>query len=613
MKRYILMLFCVSGLLASVAVCGIMTADTAKADWLYPSYLDSRDTDDGGSTASSELAPNEKEAYEESDASDENDTSDQIYSRVTNGFSPKIDGFSFENYGRSVQYGSDGLTPAELQRMFGDKVCACKTGGECILTPPARRWMDKNNEPSGHCQGMAMLSTLMYYGKISPTEFGADEVYELSIEDNKPLQHEIAYWAATPATTNKDVDASPKAVLDNLTRSLKEGMNASEWWTLGVYRPDWNGGHAITPFGVEDTGDDQFRIMVYDNNWPGETRYVDVDGEYNTWSYNASTDPDEPTDTYSGNATIHNLVLSPISPSLGKQECYFCDESDEDLINESSSSAKDDQKMHEAEKNTAEKEPAVRYLEISLDGNASLLITDALGRRIGRAEARKFVNEIPGADIEYSLDVGAKSQKRHIEPVYYIPASLNFSIMVDGTWLGGPGQDEEYVTMIGPGYDLVVEGLLLDPGEQDYIDVATVGRENYRLTYRTNYTDSPDLIIGKDAELASYEFMARGAKIGPEGKFSVELDMDQGKFILNPVGNQEEDQFELLMHRIDDYGEQFFGASNITLKSNDTAYLGFLNWTKGQKLYLNIDHSSAGIAAETVEMKDSAEARKYWE
>ena len=52
------------------------------------------------------------------------------------GFRPNIDGFSFQNYADDPV--TVDLTPAELQRMFGDKVCASIAGGKCTLTYPAQ-------------------------------------------------------------------------------------------------------------------------------------------------------------------------------------------------------------------------------------------------------------------------------------------------------------------------------------------------------------------------------------------------------------------------------------------------------------------------------------------
>jgi hypothetical protein len=58
-------------------------------------------------------------------------------------FLPEQDGFSFANYGNENE--PVNLTPVEVQRMFGDVVCASMSGGECTLTPPARSWMDEVN------------------------------------------------------------------------------------------------------------------------------------------------------------------------------------------------------------------------------------------------------------------------------------------------------------------------------------------------------------------------------------------------------------------------------------------------------------------------------------
>ena len=59
------------------------------------------------------------------------------------GFRPEQHGFSFPNYGDEP--GIVNLTSAEMQKMFGDKVCASLAGGACVLTPPAQSWMDQIN------------------------------------------------------------------------------------------------------------------------------------------------------------------------------------------------------------------------------------------------------------------------------------------------------------------------------------------------------------------------------------------------------------------------------------------------------------------------------------
>src|SRR5215213_2814634 len=75
------------------------------------------------------------------------------------GFRPDVNGFGFPNYGGQ---GETNLTPSDLQRMFGDTVCASIEGGQCALTPPGNQWLQQINTAmnGGHCEGMAVLSNL---------------------------------------------------------------------------------------------------------------------------------------------------------------------------------------------------------------------------------------------------------------------------------------------------------------------------------------------------------------------------------------------------------------------------------------------------------------------
>ena len=114
------------------------------------------------------------------------------------GFNPQENGFRFENYGDDIP--ATNLTSAEMRRMFGDQVCADLNGDECILTPPAEQWMEQVNGDmaGGHCEGMAVLSLMMYTQKVSPQDFGGITASDLDI-NNEDLQREIAYWWATQA------------------------------------------------------------------------------------------------------------------------------------------------------------------------------------------------------------------------------------------------------------------------------------------------------------------------------------------------------------------------------------------------------------------------------
>src|SRR5262249_31753833 len=116
------------------------------------------------------------------------------------GFRSDKNSFSFENYGDEIK--ATNLTAADLQRMFGDQVCASKQNGQCVLSPTGKSWMNQMNKgmAGGHCEGLAVLSLLMFVGKAKPSDFGANNIGDLDIDGNTKLQREIAYWFATQYT-----------------------------------------------------------------------------------------------------------------------------------------------------------------------------------------------------------------------------------------------------------------------------------------------------------------------------------------------------------------------------------------------------------------------------
>jgi hypothetical protein len=93
-----------------------------------------------------------------------------------------------------------------------------------------------------------------------------------------------------------------------------------------LWKRNGRGGHAVTPFAVEEWGNGIFAILVYDNNHPNITRKILVDSNTNTWRYNASINPNAPESEYEGDAKTMTLLLTPTSFRLRIQECPFCGE-----------------------------------------------------------------------------------------------------------------------------------------------------------------------------------------------------------------------------------------------------------------------------------------------
>ncbi len=507
---------------------------------------------------------------------------------VSSGFDVARDGFSFENYGN--QRGMLGLTAAEMQRMFGDKVCASVKDNKCVLKPAAKNWMEEANDAmsGGHCEGMAVLSQLFYYEQEQPDPFGAPRTYDLDIR-NKDLQREIAYWWVTQSTNpgglNK-VNESPRAVVETLLDSFQKGQQANEWWVVGIYMRDGSGGHAITPIGVEHMGGDRYDILVYDNNWPGEVRRILVDIKRNIWQYQASINPDAEESLYEGDARTRTLEIVAISPRLAQQACTFCSG------------------RNVASTGGGRGIAAQPYYEIYLDGKTDLVITDDQNRSVGYVDG-KLVNEIPEATMD-TFRFGMDVWDENYEPIYKLPVGSTFGISVIGANITEP--TTATVTIIGPGFYMEISDIWLEPGEVDALGVANEGNF-FGLSYISNYTETPVISMGIEGQDVSYAFMAQATKLtGEEDALNVGVDLDTGQFVLNSSENKNPGTYDVYVLRLDQAGLASFGTSGLELDPGYSIYLDYANWqTNGQSMSAGVDNNDDGTIDETLELPDTSD------
>lgn len=467
------------------------------------------------------------------------------------GFRPEKNGFAFENYGD--EDGISNLTATEMRRMFGDRVCSRIKNGKCTLTPPAKKWMKEINDAmsGGHCEGMAALSLMMYTDQVKEKEFGGTVASDLDIDD-KDLQREIAYWWATQTlepTENSVITGTPTEILKKV-----QTMSASgETYTIGIYKEDGSDGHAITPFGVKDKGKGVYAILVYDNNYPGETRELLVNTKKDTWQYESAINPKEESDLYTGDAETETLDLTPTSVRFRKQKCPFCSK-------KSGESAGAKQAATEPELN-----------QVFLDGDGHILITTEDGKRLGYADG-KIVNEIPGARFTaYRM----KASMDAPEPIYWIPADLDVTISIDGTTL--KEETETDLIMVGPGFTIGIEGIILEPGQ---VDTAYFFPSDETITYETDQDESPYIVVGVEQDDADdYYFEVQGANMKGGGSITVILDSEAGDLLINTEKLKNEGSFDFYLTRENDEVEEEFSAEEIALKAGALVYVNYAEWS----------------------------------
>ncbi|RQW81516.1 MAG: hypothetical protein EHM14_00530 [Methanothrix sp.] len=485
------------------------------------------------------------------------------------GFRPDVDGFSFSNY--AGEKGYEGLTPEDLRRMVGKDVCASQPKGNCILTPTWTYWLEMANSMSdgGHCQGMAVLSLLLYEKLIDVNDFGADRTIDLGVAGNGVLQKEIAYWFShqlLEPTISSGITAKPSFILDELKKSLQD-ENKTRKYTIAFYKRDGSDGHAVTPFAVRDAGDGIYEILVYDNNYPREARAIVVDRSNESWTYESASNPNDPSSLYEGDADSLTLELLPLYSQLVLQNC---------------SSLSED------------------VCQIWAEGDADLLIVDGKSRMLG-FENGELMNEIPGSQVVTPV----ADDKDNATTFFIMPALEDFKVLLQNT---NPETDSVVnLTILSPENIIYAENITLGPGQADIIAISPpqslMGNPTTNsVVYYPGGDESPTLTIGALGNNTSYVFAVATNDL-QEGMALTMLDISNyASFGFTYTNTTKDYTFDMGIGRIDESGEQLFGHEGVEIAPDCVAVLQYGNWTgNSQPMPMNL---VCGDDSETVELKD---------
>ena len=239
-------------------------------------------------------------------------------SNVDGRLRPVPNGFAFPNFAAASAPGNT-FAGADLAAMFGDgpDVCSSGTGDGCTPTAEAASWAQMVNESrqSGHCEGFIVQSLSRFKSALTP------EAAQLptSAEVVQGILRGFAtqFIPETRAESKGWRKTKVRDVLAELVTSLRDGVPD---YVLGVYGDA--GGHAILPYAVEFSSADKARVQVYDSNWPGRNRFVDVDVAAGTWTFSfQGQDPQNDPGAWTGGDG--DMDLSSLDKRL-TGTCPFC-------------------------------------------------------------------------------------------------------------------------------------------------------------------------------------------------------------------------------------------------------------------------------------------------
>ncbi|MDB9513058.1 hypothetical protein PN499_17850 [Kamptonema animale CS-326] len=522
---------------------------------------------------------------------------------TTSAFSIATDGFSFANYDAAPQYAT--LTPVEMRRLFGDAVLASpvRSDGSFSLTPTAEKWMEWANSTmkNGHCEGLAVLSLLMYEGKIRPQDFGAERAADLNLEGNTKLQREIAYWYAT-GLVDRDttVKTSPNDVLAALRTSLN--TSGSAIGTLRFSNPGGSGGHSVAPIGITDLPNDRVSIQVYDGNYPKENREIIIDTAANTWFY--SPDATLTEDDYRGDAGSQTLGFEPIDPRLGTQPWVFSAAAASDANRSLRASTTIPQLLPDVNltiptitqpTNNSDVQPNNLFFKgdvklIPKVDSSYLSYQGALGT-LGNENNNIFPNAP-------TLKVNFPSSLRSWEN----PAQNYYTFSNDGFVsldLTAPSQptDSEFISYIGSGYVFEVDGLDLEPGQTDNIFIVP---NDSAIVYNTQTGKVPELFLGFETPEADFSFFLNDFELEPNDAVVLDIDAEARLVRMRVVTSSPTGDtiFSLAMERIGDESIEIFDSADdgITLADNETLLIDYSSWDgNGKPLRVGYDANENGL------------------
>ena len=228
---------------------------------------------------------------------------------------PAADGYSFPNFeSTSTEEQFDG---SDLFAMFGAEVCVDGVTNPCEPIAEAAAWARMVNQARapGHCEGLVVEASKRFNTGLSPET--------VKLENQGEITHQIFRAFATQflAEAQKETlswqKKSLRQIVDALGASFQTG---SVNYSMGVYSEI--GGHAILPYAVEFTDPDNVIVHIYDSNWPGKDRYVEIDLKAETWKFSFSgKDPANDPKAWTGGAG--SLDLTSLDSRINSV-CPFC-------------------------------------------------------------------------------------------------------------------------------------------------------------------------------------------------------------------------------------------------------------------------------------------------
>ncbi len=495
-------------------------------------------------------------------------------------FELDVDAFSFRNYGSSFPEGNLSIT--EIYEIFGEGVCLSVEGDTCVPSPGAQIWIDQMNDvmAQGHCLGFTVLAYDLFRKNISPERFQsqADETFGLpqgtavmrTIAQRWSLQTTTELLGATEMGTPRDIVAK--------LYKLREPVD------LGIFGRK-GGGHSMLAYGVENQGEGLYHILVYDNNWPDQKAFVEVDTTKNTWQYALSGEnPAEVPAIWEGDKDTGTLIFIPLSAYDQPVTCPFCPEV-------ASASAKPGLAMLQPATATS------NFVMVAMKGEeGQLQVSTPEGGRLGSFE-NGLVNDVDGA-----LAVKPRSALyNNNEPILFVPGGQPFSVQIlprEGVVNGSTS-----LRIFRPGATVAFDNLAIIPGQSNQITFSADGQQ---IGYIAGGGQSPTVQLAFAGGDANYLAVLSGMDLQGAQTLGLTVDGQGGGLTVESSGGDAQ-QAVLVISKSDSTGSSSqFASNSLPLLGDGAVRLAVQEWQDNADLTITLDEGGDGVGEQTSSLTDQS-------
>jgi hypothetical protein len=218
---------------------------------------------------------------------------------------------------------------------------------------------------------------------------------------------------------------------------------------------------------------------------------------------------------------------------------------------------------------TTQRAAAARTVQISLNGDAEVLIEDSDGKRIGfDFNGRKFVNEIPNARA-----ITQESSATYVLPFDKSGRPYKVTIVAKSAT-----KVDVDLSMTGPGFVVGFRGLSLKAGQVQKLSIASNG---LHLSFTANQEGpTPQLFFTSQSGRGkpSYRFEVISALLEVGKTVMVDLDLDKGRLYFK-TDAVKKDNFSVKMRRTNPGGTRdLFAHQNISFGKTNSYAMDFGGW-----------------------------------